>query len=246
VRGIPLQAESNDLHNLIQHVRDTIADQAKTRSNKLVVPKIIPSLQSELGAPLPLHISLSRTLQIRTENRDDFLETLKSCLRGAAVPAFPFRFHSLKWVPNFERNRWFLVLGIEKPAQNELNRLLNACNQATRRHGQSGLYVGGHGDGPMEYNAVDGGPKASKERHAAEETVDRSDFFHVSIAWNLEEPDPECISDVRSIDVGKFVKPPQATLSVVKARIGNAVHSIDLKRDGKSVTRSKSNNMRLV
>jgi hypothetical protein len=241
VRGIPLQAESNDLHNLIQHVRDTIADQAKTRSNKLVVPKIIPSLQSELGAPLPLHISLSRTLHIRTEDRDDFIETLKSCLRGAAVPTFPLRFHSLNWVPNFERNRWFLVLGIEKPAQNELNRLLNACNQATRRCGHSGLYIGGHGDGPMENKFVEGDPKAKEEQKP-----DRSDFFHISIAWNLEEPDADCISDARDIDVGKFVKPPLATFSVVKARIGNAVHSIDLKRGGTSAARSRSNNVGLI
>jgi len=233
VRGIPSETESGDLYELIHHVRDVVERQNKTRSKTSAVPKIIPSLQSELGAPLPLHVSLSRTLQIRTEDRDDFLETLRASLRRAAVPAFSFKFQNLKWVPNFERNRWFLVLGIEKPAQNELNRLLNACNDATRRCGHSGLYIGGQGDGPMEDNTADHGPKRRKSQHINGEDVDRSDRFHVSIAWNLEEPGPDLISQVQRIDVSQHIKPPQAIFDVVKARIGNVVHNIDLRKPGK-------------
>ena len=207
--------------------------QNKTRSKTSAVPKIIPSLQSELGAPLPLHVSLSRTLQIRTEDRDHFLETLRASLRRAAVPAFSFKFQNLKWVPNFERNRWFLVLSIEKPAHNELNRLLNACNDATRRCGHSGLYIGGQGDGPMEDNNADHGPKKRKSQHTDKEDIDRSDRFHISIAWNLEQPDPGLISEVQRIDVSQHIQPPQAIFDVVKARIGNVVHNIGLKNFGK-------------
>ncbi|EAT88403.1 U6 snRNA phosphodiesterase [Parastagonospora nodorum] len=225
----PSQAESDNLHGLIQHVKDAIDAQNKERPKKTPVPKIIPSLQSELGAPLPLHVSLSRTLQIKTEDRDVFLDALRSRLRRASVAPFQFQFRGLKWVPNFQRNRWFLVLSIEKPANNELNRLLDACNKATRHCGHPGLYVGGHGDGPMESSNENTGNKRRKGQDTEEESVDRSDRFHVSIAWNLEEPDPEWTALIKNIDVSERIKQPQASIDVVKVRIGNVVHNIDLK-----------------
>lgn len=218
------------MHELIQHVRDTIASQNKQPAKKLAVPEIVPSLASDLGAPLPLHVSLSRTLQIRTEDRDAFLETLKSSLRRAAVPPFRFEFRSLKWVPNFERNRWFLVLGIERPSKNELNRLLNACNEAAKRCGHPGLYIGGRGDGPMEEdNDKNDDSKRRKVEHVEDSDADRSERFHISIAWNLDEPAEEWLTLVKSIDVKRYVRQPITAFDVVKARVGNVVHNIDLK-----------------
>lgn len=245
MRGIPSQVESDSLLALIQHVRDALSLQNKTRSTKLPVPNIIPFLHSELGAPLPLHVSLSRTLQIKTEAREAFLETLRSCIRKTAVRSFQFSFNSLKWVPNFERNRWFLVLSIEKPAQNELNKLLSACNDAAGKCGHPGLYVGGVGDGPTEdetlpilYSRKERGGQGHSDQmqkqadarpQSQSEKTDQSDRFHVSIAWNLEEPHPEWISLVKSINVGEYVRSPQASFDAVKARVGNMVHSIDLR-----------------
>jgi len=234
VRGIPSQTESDSLHALIQHVKAAIHDQNNTRKKKLPVPKIIPSLQSELGAPLPLHVSLSRTLQIQTDDRDAFLETLKTSLRRSGVRAFNFNFNSLKWVPNFERNRWFLVLSIEKPSRDELNKLLIASNEAAESSGHPGLYTGGHDDGPMQEDADRTMAKRSKPQHKTSEDLDRSEYFHISIAWNLEEPDPNWIALVRNVDVSGFVQPPQTAFDVVKARIGNVVHNVNLglKRPG--------------
>src|SRR4051812_31170333 len=101
---MPSQTESDCLHNLIQHVRDLIDLQNTKHKKRLPVPDIIPSLQSDLGALLPLHVSLSRTLQIKTEDREPFLESLTTSLRRVAVRAFHFHFLGLKWVPNYERN----------------------------------------------------------------------------------------------------------------------------------------------
>jgi hypothetical protein len=237
MRGIPSQAESDSLHALIQHVKDVLDLQNERRPTKFDVPKIIPSLQSDLGAPLPLHISLSRTLQIRTEDRDAFVDTLRSSVRKATVFAFRCDFAGLKWVPNYERNRWFLVLSIEKPAQNELNKLLVASNEATGRCGHPGLYVGGPGDGPMENNGTHNGAKRRESRHHEEHDVDFSDRFHISIAWNLEEPDPEWTLLVKAINVSNHLQSPQSTFDAVKARVGNAVHSIDLRaaRSGRTL-----------
>ncbi|KAL1609275.1 poly(U)-specific 3'-to-5' RNA exonuclease [Nothophoma quercina] len=175
VEGVPTQTESDSLHNLIQTIGDSIKQENKKRAKPLPVPDIIPSLQSELGAPLPLHVSLSRTLQIKTDDRETFLGTLNTSLRRAAIQAFHADFRGLKWVSNFERNRWFLVLGIKKPAHNELNRLLSACNEAARKCGHPALYSGGKGDGPMENNSPTLGPDLKRDK------VDRSDNFHVSI-----------------------------------------------------------------
>lgn len=207
---------------MIQTIKDSIKDENKKRIRPLSVPDIIPSLQSELGAPLPLHVSLSRTLQIKTDDRETFLGTLNNSLRRAAVQAFRFDFRDLKWVPNFERNRWFLVLGIKKPAHDELNRLLNACNEAAQSSGHPALYSGDKGDGPMETNS----PTArSQFEH---NKSDRSKHFHVSIAWNLTEPDPAWISLVQNMDVERCIRSPQASFETVKARVGNVVHNFDL------------------
>jgi hypothetical protein len=229
MRGNPSQTESENLHELIQCVRDMVDAQNREHPKTTPLPRIFPSLQSELGAPVPLHVSLSRTLQIKTADRDTFLDTLNSCLRRAAVRSFRFKFHGLRWVPNFQRNRWFLVLDIEKPAQNELNRLLNACNEATGRCGYPGLYVGGHGDGPMDESSDHTKQKRQKGLADEEEDIDRSECFHVTIAWNLEEPDPEWVALIKNINVIERIKQPRASIHVVKARIGNVVHNIDLK-----------------
>jgi hypothetical protein len=207
---------------LIQTIKDSIKEENRRRAKPLPVPDIIPSLQSELGAPLPLHVSLSRTLQIKTDDREMFLGTVNSSLRRAAVQAFHLDFRGLKWVPNFERNRWFLVLGITKPAHDELNRLLSACNEAAQKSGHPALYSGGKGDGPMETNSPTADP------HLTHDRADRSENFHVSIAWNLTEPDPEWISLAQSVDVNKHIRSPQPFVDVVKARVGNVVHNFDL------------------
>jgi hypothetical protein len=193
-------------------------------------------LTSQLDTPLPLHVSLSRTLQIKTDDREDFTDTLTANLKKSAVKPFHIQFGSLKWVSNFQRNRWFLVLGIAKPVQDELNRLLRACNSAAEQCGHPGLYIGGKGDGPMKDNELQSNTtKRRKSAHhgddnedAAGPSADRTENFHISIAWNLEEPDPVWVALVQSIDVTKHIKVSIAPFDAVKAKIGNIVHSVDL------------------
>jgi hypothetical protein len=215
-------------------VRESIALENAKRTKKLPVPEILPSLQSELGTPLPLHVSLSRTLQIKTDDREPFLKALSVAVRRSVVRAFGFEFQNLKWVPNFERNRWFLVLGIKKPGLNQLNRLLQACNDATQYSGHPGLYTGGVGDGPKESHDSNDGPKRRKVDKNEPQSQDYSQYFHVSIAWNLAEPDPEWVTLVQDIDASKLIRAPEAAFDAVKVKIGNTVHNIPLasKRGG--------------
>lgn len=147
------------------------------------------------------------------------------CVRGTAVRTFHYAFHSLKWVSNFDRSRWFLVLNIKKPARDEFNRLLNACNHAVQRCGHQGLYTGGEGDGPMEGHRI-----LESAKGGTFTQDDRSAYFHVSIAWNLSEPDPEWISLIRNIDISKHIQSPEAAIDAVKVKMGNVVKSISLWR----------------
>jgi U6 snRNA phosphodiesterase len=177
-------------------------------------------------------------LQIKTDRRETFLDSLAADLRKSRVPPFKIQFGKLKWVPNFERNRWFLVLGIEKPLGDELNRLLHACNKATADCGHPGLYTGERGDGPMNQEDL---ARSAKRRRTSngmkafesalcgtDGQIDRTEIFHISIAWNLIEPAPAWVDLVRNFDVSKLVEPPQTTFDAVKARIGNVVHNIRL------------------
>lgn len=241
---MPSQPETESLNNLINHVCTTIADTNGRLDKPLPIPEIHPSLLSDLGTPVPLHVSLSRTLQIKTDDRDEFHDTLTSSLRRAAVRPFNVRFTGLKWVSNYERNRWFLVLGIEKPARDELNRLLSACNDAAEQCGHPPLYVGGKGDGPMETNSASDISSNKKmmmmkmmmnnnsnrgSGKQTESSIDRTQNYHVSIAWNIEEPSPEWITLVQGVDVSNFISSsPQAPFESVKAKIGNTINNIEL------------------
>jgi 2'-5' RNA ligase len=233
---VPTQTESQELHGLINNIQRSIERANNTRRKPLPVPDITPSLRSPLGAPLPLHVSLSRTLQIKTDDREAFVETLNLSLRKVAVRPFCVRFSRLKWVPNFERNRWFLVLGIEKPAQDELNRLLEACNEAAEKCGYPGLYTGGIGDGPTEDNTTStNSGKRMKSTHEGfgdkverPACVDYTGNFHVSIAWNLVEPNPEWMTLVQSIDVADYAGLAMTSFDAVKAKVGNMVNNIEL------------------
>jgi hypothetical protein len=216
------------LHALIHHVQDIVGRQNTAQKKKnIAVPELIPSLTSELGVALPLHVSLSRTLQIKTEDREAFVESLQSAVRKSSVRVFHFAFSGLKWVPNFERNRWFLVLSIKKPEHDELNKLLDACNHAAQSTGHAALYTGGRGDGPMQDTSPPSAKRVKRDARTEEHT-DHSEYFHISIAWNLTEPNPDWISMVQDIDVNKHISPPQASFDSVKARVGNIVHNISL------------------
>ncbi|CAI6280630.1 unnamed protein product [Periconia digitata] len=228
---VPSQPESQALRRLIDQVEASIKHDIDAKNKSLQAPDIVPSLLSPLGTPLPLHISLSRTLQIKTDNREPFLDTLIASIRTSMVKPFSLRVSKLKWVPNFERNRWFLVLVLQKPPQNELNRLLDSCNQATCQTGHPGLYVGGRGDGPMPHNTAHNQSNSLTGKscdNTPTNGVDRTENFHVSVAWNLAEPDADLIQLVEDLDVSKYVATLQPAFDAVKVKIGNSVHDVNL------------------
>ncbi|RLM00732.1 hypothetical protein CFD26_108287 [Aspergillus turcosus] len=159
-------------------------------------------LRSDLGVQLPLHISLSRPVVLRTEQRQPFLDMFQTALQESTVPAFSVNPYSLDWVSNYERTRWFLVLRVTKPANDNLNRLLGLSNRFLAHFGQPPLY-------------------------ADTQHEDLSHCFHVSLAWSLTEPSPEKKKQIEAIDL-RGLRSLVIRFDCVKAKIGNNISSIPL------------------
>lgn len=156
-RGRPSPAESQLLNSLIQS--QTVSNLTPTaRSDQIQIHSL---LESDLATPLPLHISLSRSLVLQTHQREQFLERLTTSVRSASVRPFTITFSSLAWYPNHDHTRWFLSLSADRPGKDELNRLLKACNTTAAVSQQPTLY---------------------------QPEQDSSQFFHVSLAWSLTQP----------------------------------------------------------
>lgn len=146
-------------------------------------------------------------------------------------------------MPNFDCSRWFLVLGVRRPANDDLNRLLLAANQAAKKFGYPELYSGsknrdqqGEGvdmTGDWAYASV----KSRKKEEASTKGLvsgidDRSNAFHVSLAWSLEPPPGE-LRDLIAVDevsepMLQEIAQMSVKLEVVKIKVGNAIHSIDI------------------
>ena len=165
--------------------------------------EINPFLRSDLGVQLPLHISLSAPLVLKTHNKGAILEELRNTIAASGAIAFVASSSGITWVHNFDQIRYFLVLQLSKPANDDLNKLLRACNHCAIRHGLTELYS----------NTGDQG--------------DRSEAFHISIAWSLHKPDAsenghERVKDDLALPL------IEASFTEVKVKIGNVVTDIPL------------------
>lgn len=189
-------------------------------------------MQSELGVPLPLHISLSRTLQLHGTQRDAFVEALNTETKRASLRPLDATFTSLKWVSNHEANRFFLVLGIARPEHDGLNKLLKASNRVAGAFGLPQLYANTQSQTRHATKSKKGRRKLTRDDELAfmEDEGDFSDAFHISIAWTL---DPFSNSIGSSIDLStddnelRKLRSLSVHFSAVKAKIGNAVHTLD-------------------
>jgi len=172
-------------------------------------------LRSDLGAILPLHISLSAPLVLKTDQKASFQESIRAKLdQGHFVP-FTVHVAGLDWVANHDRTRFFLVLKLSKPDKDDLNKLLLACNATARQFGLPQLYEG------------DDLPNQQRK------TVDKSDAFHISIAWTLREPDVQARERLTGVgqDQARQLK---VGFSMLKLKIGNTV--VDMPPNNKTET----------
>lgn len=179
-------------------------------------------LQTPLQVPLPLHISLSAPLVLRTDNKDSFLDTitqgLSSVIRSLRHP-ITVRPASLSWHANDDKSRYFLVLRVQDSQQTNpgalilLNQLLSASNKAAIHYDQPQLYT-------------------KLKRQAG--TDDFSPYFHISIAWSLPSSDRNLQDDNLKLQpnvdaiVKQLCEDMVVSFDAVKIRIGQTVTALPI------------------
>ncbi|QSZ29544.1 hypothetical protein DSL72_004059 [Monilinia vaccinii-corymbosi] len=193
-------------------------------------------LTSDLGVPLPLHVSLSRAIGFSKHVKDAFLASLEQAIRTSGIRPFRIAFSGLAWVPNYEKTRWFLVLRLDRPEKDALNKLLHVSNKIVEEFGQPPLYLDSRTseDGTKNAHLVQRAKrlrsKGQQERQSFVDMVDLSEAFHMSIAWTLLSPDQELIDATERLTSTELtkVKKIQVMTEEIKAKIGNVVTSVSL------------------
>ena len=204
--------------------------------------KVHSLLQSSLNAPLPLHISLSRSLSLDTSERDSFPDSLRAAIEKSGIMPFSIIPVSFRWVPNYPRTRWFLVIQLEKPTGDELTRLLKTCNSVANAFGLPGLYVSGAGKTSHDHAA----PPAPGED--AEEAIDMgtdtktANPFHISIGWTLAEPNTAMsVTDDNKDNKNALneLYKLRVPVNAVKAKVGNMIIHIPLEKHAREYDEDK-------
>lgn len=98
-------------HALLTRLVADVQQQALSSSPSSLT-SLTSFLTSDLATPLPLHISLSRPLVLRTEDKDAFLNEITDALLRASSSSFDVAVHDLSWFRNPGGHRSFLVLRV--------------------------------------------------------------------------------------------------------------------------------------
>ncbi|KAI0539767.1 U6 snRNA phosphodiesterase Usb1 [Xylaria digitata] len=167
-------------------------------------------LTSDLGAPQPLHISLSRPIVLSTSQKDSFLNDLERSILSSGIAPFTLTPTGLQWHRTPESGRSFLVLrvtgnstqnksnsnssssnsnseeGEGTPAETnpQLTALLRRANTIVTASGQPALYATPTPPPPR----AAGNGSGSRDRA---ESTDVDSAFHISIAWSFASPSAE-------------------------------------------------------
>ncbi|KHJ33345.1 hypothetical protein EV44_g6091 [Erysiphe necator] len=189
-------------------------------------------LTSELKAPLPLHVSLSRPIQITTKQKDSISTSLRQAIECSSVQPFEISFTKLEWVSNFEKSRWFLILRTSsRHGNDELQSLLQICNNIVQRHGLLPLY-----EDPKYFRNVTSRLEklshiqssniatCSDENHKLKSTSNSTfNTFHVSIAWSLNPPSQNIVECMENTNEENFeiISKLKAKFEHIKLKIGN-------------------------
>ncbi|RYP58318.1 hypothetical protein DL769_009011 [Monosporascus sp. CRB-8-3] len=187
--------------------------------------ELLSFLNSDLGAPRPLHISLSRPIVLSTSQKDGFLERLITSVKKSGIQPFDLAPRALSWHRTAESERSFLVLRVANkvggttahedakagPRNPELANLLGRCNRLATEYGQPPLYA----------------PTVLEGSNTA-----LHDAFHISVAWSLAEVDADLRERTEEVFSKSEFRDAVGAMCVhvdgVKAKIGNVVTHVAL------------------
>ncbi|PBP22459.1 hypothetical protein BUE80_DR006667 [Diplocarpon rosae] len=198
---------------------------------------------SDIGVPLPLHVSLSRSLGFVASQKDEFVDSLCRAIQVSGVRPFDISFDGLEWVANFEGTRWFLVLRIPQPRDDGLNKLLFICNSTVQQFGQPPLYPKPPTEPSLTAFQKEEHRRPVKNKRSRpcstplkpdwSDMQDATAAFHISLAWTLEQPSRELLELTKTIPRNHLrdMKQIQVQIEEIKCKVGNNVTSMSLPRN---------------
>lgn len=217
VEWFPTPEECATLASLLDELRSELDGGAEDPPGR---QQLHSFLTSDLGTPLPLHISLSRPFVLTTDDKDDFLRRLTAAIEGqTATSRFTVRPSALSWHRSPDSNRAFLVLRVRERDDGTnpgLAALLARCNALVPQFGQPPLYA----SSPPGHDGAAAAPSSADDK------------FHVSVAWSFADVTKELHARTagvyeRSGFQGR-VGALQIPVECVKVKIGNVVASLTL------------------
>ncbi|KAI0108937.1 U6 snRNA phosphodiesterase Usb1 [Nemania sp. FL0031] len=213
----PTPAEQATLTTLLTTLQSNLTSSLSSLSDPITITSF---LTSDLGAPQPLHISLSRPIVLSTTQKDRFLSNLQSSIRGSGIAPFELTPLGLEWHRTAESARSFLVLRVgstqtqtptcladpdpnpnatpdEKQADDDVRAVKSRSGETTNPHLTSLLrrtngLVTAFGQ-PALYAFTDRNTHASttSDEGSAAPNTDIDKAFHISIAWSFAAPSAE-------------------------------------------------------
>ncbi|XXH05669.1 hypothetical protein Hte_012104 [Hypoxylon texense] len=183
--------------------------------------RVTSFLLSDLGAPQPLHVSLSRPIVLGTAQKDEFLEQLVARIASCGVSPFDLAPRGLEWHRTRESGRSFLVLrvGRRSSANGSGGRASGSAALTTTPTPTPTTTTGDSAEGGVDrttFTFREDPAAAKQQRHNPELSrllqrcnalVEQfqqpplyasrdgndgdDDAFHISIAWSFAEPTPE-------------------------------------------------------
>ncbi|OTA84766.1 hypothetical protein M434DRAFT_400326 [Hypoxylon sp. CO27-5] len=204
-------------------------------------------LVSDLGAPQPLHISLSRPIVLSTSQKDGFLEELVSRIKTSGVAPFDLAPRGLEWHRTQESARSFLVLRVASAVSSDAVSAPGpvdhnaACTEKDKKKASTGSnqQQQEQQQNPQLTNLLQRCNALVKEYKQpplyAFKANNGDDAFHISIAWSFAPPTPEVkqrTEEVFACHSSGTTRDEILGLRVhvdgIKAKIGNVVTHVPL------------------
>lgn len=197
-------------------------------------------LSSDVGVPLPLHVSLSRPFVLGTEERDDFLPDVRDKIERSRIGEFGLGVAGVEWHRTEESGRSFLVLRVR------------SCGGGARTEAGGRTEAGEEDEGEDEDGSTNLNPELTVFLTRCNTVVEKfgqpklyewadgsrvGDAFHISIAWSFAEPDEELRGKTAEVfadpEFAEAMKGIEIRVDGIKAKIGNVVNHIPLRGVGK-------------
>ncbi|KAL8332655.1 hypothetical protein RB593_002760 [Gaeumannomyces tritici] len=245
IEWFPTQEECATLASLLDELRSELDGGGEGPSGG---QQLHSFLASDLGTPLPLHISLSRPFVLTTEDKDDFLRRLTVAVEGqTAVPrkqihprpvishtharararaqkqSHRFAVHpsALSWHRSPDSNRAFLVLRVrERDDDGDTNPGLAALLA------RCNALVRQFGQPPLYASSSSSSSPPSPA----------DDKFHVSVAWSFADVTEDLCARTAAVYGRPGFRDRVGALRIpvgcIKVKIGNAVASLALSGGG--------------